>query len=194
MQSVAPLESILCTGELKRRPFRAPDYATESHALVALARSLADAPASSLQTLAEKILEVLKVGSAGVSLLTENGEDFFWPAIAGEWQRHIGGGTPRNFGPCGDVLDCNAPLLFKRLERRYAYFEPVTPPVEECLLVPFYIAGKAVGTIWAIAHDNLRKFDNEDLRQLENLGRFASAAYQAQTMGALEERHATLGL
>ena len=166
----------------------------ENHALVALALALADSPRTILQTLAEKIIGVLKVGSAGVSLLTENEERFFWPAIAGDWQLHIGGGTPRNFGPCGDVLDRNAPMLFKRLERRYAYFEPVTPRAEECLLVPFYIQGKAVGTIWAIAHDGLRKFDREDLRQLENLGKFASAAYQAQTISALEQRGTLLRL
>ncbi|MBC7624871.1 MAG: PAS domain-containing protein, partial [Aeromicrobium sp.] len=134
--------------------------------------------------------ESLTAGSAGVSLLTDNEERFYWPAIAGMWQAHIGGGTPRNFGPCGDVLDCNAPLLLTHVERRYAYFESVTPPIEECLLVPFHVAGKAVGTIWAVAHDNIRKFDSEDLRLLENLGRFASAAYQSDSMGAREHRRA----
>jgi len=176
--------------ELKRRPTRAPDYATESHALVALAQALADSPRTILQRLAEKILEILKVGSAGVSLLTEDEKNFYWPAIAGKWQMQVGGGTPRNFGPCGDVLDCNAPLLFRRPQRRYAYFESVAPRVEECLLVPFFVAGKPVGTIWAIAHDAQRKFDTEDLRQLENLGKFASAAYQAQTPRAPDERQA----
>ena len=72
----------------------------------------------------------------------------------GVWKPHIGGGTPRNFGPCGDVLDRNIPLLFRHFERRYNYLQPVTPPIEECLLVPFYVEGKAVGTIWAIAHDD----------------------------------------
>ena len=47
------------------------------------------------------------------------------------------------------------------------------------MLVPFHVEGKLVGTIWAISHDLLRKFDAEDLRLLESLGRFASAAYQA---------------
>ena len=192
--SPVPLESILRTEELNRRAPRQPDYASENVALVALTRSLANSPDTILQTLAESILDVLKAGSAGVSLLTENEERFYWPAIAGLWQAHIGGGTPRNFGPCGDVLDCNAPLLLAHVERRYAYFEPVTPPVEECLLVPFYVAGKAVGTIWAVAHDVLRKFDSEDLRQLENLGLFASAAYQAQTMAGRDQRHAALKL
>jgi PAS domain S-box-containing protein len=53
------------------------------------------------------------------------------------------------------------------------------PLADEGLLVPFYVNGKAVGTIWAIAHDTGRKFDAEDLRLLESMGRFASAAYQA---------------
>jgi hypothetical protein len=147
---------------------------------VALAQALADSPSTILQTLADTILEVLQSDSAGVSLLTphDGGKTFYWPAIAGAWQPHIGGGTPRDFGPCGDVLDRNIPLLFKQFERRYTYFQPVTPPTEECLLVPFYVAGTAVGTIWAITHNDRRQFDAEDQRQLVSLGRFASAAYQ----------------
>jgi PAS domain S-box-containing protein len=176
-------ESILCTDELNRRPSRPPDYKTENRALVALAQALADSPQTILQRLADTILQVLQCGSAGVSLLTANdgGKRFYWPAISGQWKPHIGGGTPRDFGPCGDVLDRNCPLMFRHIERLYTYFEPVTPPVEECLLVPFYVEGKAVGTIWAVAHDHSRKFDAEDMRHLVSLGQFASAAYQAVT-------------
>ena len=188
--SLVPLESVLCIEELDRRPSRPPNYETENSALMALVQSLADSPGTILQTLAEKILEAIKADSAGISLLTKDEKSFCWPAIAGMWQPHIGGGTPRDFGPCGDVLDRNAPLLFRHYERRYAYFLPVTPPVEECLLVPFYIDGKAVGTIWAIAHDDRRKFDSEDLRQLESLGRFASAAYRAvELLQVQDSRH-----
>ena len=186
-----PLESILCTDQLTRRPRRPADHETENRALVALAQALADSPPTILQKLAEIILEVLRAQSAGLSLLTkeDGGKRFHWPAIAGIWKQHVGGGTPREFGPCGDVLDRDAPLLFRHVERRYAYFQPVTPPVEECLLVPFYVEGKAVGTIWGIMHDTSRVFDAEDLRQLESLGRFASAAYQAvESFNALEQR------
>jgi signal transduction histidine kinase len=178
-----PLESILCTEELHRRPARQPDHDKENRALVSLARALADSPLTILQTLADTILEVCQADSAGISLLTtdDGGKKFYWPAIAGAWKPHIGGGTPRDFGPCGDVLDRNIPLLFKHVERRYTYFQPVTPPVEECLLVPFYVRGKAVGTIWAVAHDDRRKFDAEDERLLTSLGKFASSAYQIHT-------------
>ena len=174
-----PLESILCTEELHRRLSRPPDYGKENRALVALVRALADSPGTILQTLAEKVLEILQADSAGLSLLTKDEKRFYWAAIAGAWQPHIGGGTPRNFGPCGDVLDRNVPMLFTHWERRYPYLRPATPLAEEGLLVPFYVKSKAVGTIWAIAHTDRRKFDAADLRLLESLGRFASAAYQA---------------
>jgi PAS domain S-box-containing protein len=177
------LESILFTEELATRPSRPPDYLTENQALVSLAQSLADSPETILQQLTDTILRVLDCGSAGISLLRQ--EDgvprFYWPAISGEWKSYVGDGTPRNFGPCGTVLDRNAPLLFKHVEKVFTYFGPVTPLVEEALLIPFYVAGKAVGTVWAVAHDEKRNFDSEDKRQLESLARFAAAAYKAIT-------------
>jgi PAS domain S-box-containing protein len=181
------LESILCTEELLRRQWRPPDYQKENRALVTLASALADPQSNILQTLAETILDVTQCDSSGLSLLTKDdgGKRFYWPAIAGIWKPHIGGGTPRDFGPCGDVLDRNCTLLFKHFERRYPYLLPVMPPAQECLLVPFYVGGKAVGTIWAIMHNDRRKFDAEDERLMSILGQFASLAYQ--TLASVED-------
>jgi PAS domain S-box-containing protein len=183
----AALESILCTEELRRRPSRPPDYEKENCALVELVSGLADSPSTILQMLAETILEITQCDSAGLSLLTRDGKTpdicgkrFYWPAIAGMWNPHVGGGAPRNFGPCGDVLDQHRTLLFRHFERRYPYLLPVLPTAEECLLVPFYVAGEAVGTIWAIMHSDRRRFDAEDDRVMASLGKFASSAYQAQ--------------
>ncbi len=184
--SDVPLESILCMEELHRRASRPPDYEKENRALVKLVSALADSPSTILQTLAETILDITQCDSAGLSLLTKDGktpdvcgERFYWPAIAGMWNPHVGGGTLRNFGPCGDVLDQNRTLLFRHFERRYSYLQPVIPAAEECLLVPFHVAGEAVGTIWAIMHSDRRKFDAEDKRVMASLGKFASSAYQA---------------
>ncbi len=195
INGLVPLEAILQTEQLRTRPARPADYETETRALAALMQALADGPRTILQTLADKVLEVLEAGSAGLSLLTQDGQRFFWAAIAGQWSPHLGGGTPRGFGPCGDVLDRNAPLLFTHWERRYPYLAAATPLAEEGLLVPFHVNGRAVGTIWVIAHDRERKFDAEDLRLLESLGRFAAAAYEAvELLGAVDDRRAALSL
>ncbi|MGE5324015.1 MAG: ATP-binding protein [Actinomycetota bacterium] len=182
----ASLESILCTEELQSRPSRPPDHERENRALVKLVSALADSPRTIFQTLAETIRDITQCDSAGLSLLTRDGktphvdgERFYWPAICGMWNPHVGGGTPRNFGPCGDVLDQNRTLLFTHFERRYPYLISVSPAAEECLLVPFYVEGQAVGTIWGIMHTNRRKFDAEDDRVMASLGKFASSAYQA---------------
>ena len=183
----ASLESILCTEELQQRVSRPPDYERENRGLGALLSALTDSPTTIFQMLAETILEITQCDSAGLSLLTRDGKTpnisgsrFYWPAIAGMWKPHVGGGTPRNFGPCGDVLDQNRTLLFRHFERRYPYLLPVSPAAEECLLVPFYVAGEGVGTIWAIMHSDRRKFDAEDNRAMASLGRFASFAYQSR--------------
>ena len=47
-------------------------------------------------------------------------------------------------------------------------------------MVPFFVKGEAVGTVWAIMHSNRRKFDAEDERIMMSAVRFASRAYQIQ--------------
>jgi PAS domain S-box-containing protein len=191
-EGAASLESILCTEELQLRPSRPPDHAKENAALVALASALADSRHTILEILADTILRVTDADSSGLSLLTsdgttpdDKGQRFYWPAIQGMWKEHVGGGTPRDFGPCGDVLDRNCALLFRHFERRYPYLLPVSPAAEECLLVPFYVRGKAVGTIWAMMHSDRRRFDSEDQRLMTVLGQFASLAYQ--TLGTIDD-------
>ncbi len=126
-----------------------------------------------------------------MSLLSnkDQGTRFFWPAITGEWRERVGGGTPRDFGPCGIVLDRDCTQLFARPERYYPYIRGLEPVIEEALLAPFYVAGKAVGTVWVLSHDSNRHFDTEDQRQLESIAAFASGAYQVvESIGALEEK------
>jgi signal transduction histidine kinase len=177
--STVGLESVISTAELTRRPTRPPNHAAENRALISLAREMVTSPESILQKLAETALTLCDAGSAGISLLEPDGAHFHWPAISGSWAAHVGGGTPREYGPCGTVLDRNAPQLMSHPERHFTYLAAVTPGIEEALLIPFYIDGKAVGTIWVIAHNTEHRFDAEDLRVMTNLGTFAAAAYQA---------------
>ncbi len=179
--------SVISTLELSRRPTRPPDHESENRALVALVEAMTAASSDRiLQTLVETARDLCRAHSAGLSLLEEDQKHFRWPAIAGQWAPHMGGGTPREFGPCGTVLDCGVALLFSHPERDFPYLASVTPCIDEGLLIPFDVNGQTVGTIWVIAHDQSRRFDAEDLRVLTNLAKFAAAAYQTRlSMNAL---------
>jgi PAS domain S-box-containing protein len=178
--SLPVLRSMLSTAELDRRPSRPADLTAENQALIALAQAMATAPETILQKLADTALILCRAHSAGLSLLEEPDQKrrFHWRAIAGEWASHRGGGTPREFGPCGTVLDRNTAMLCSHPERDFPYFGEVTPLLEEALLIPFYVKGEALGTIWVVSHDQNCRFDKEDLRLMTNLGIFAAAAYQ----------------
>ncbi len=193
--SPVPLESIISTQELNRRPPRQRDNEAVISALVTLGRTLADSPERILQQLAEVALNLCFAQSSGISLLEEEqGRKIFrWHGVAGEYEPHLWGTTPRDFSPCGTVLDRNAVLLMSNLDRHFSYFAEVQPRIEEALLVPFHVGGKAVGTIWVISHDASRRFDAEDARVLTTLGEFAAAAYQAVSgMNALKAIIATI--
>ena len=118
-QGAASLESILYMGELRQRPSRPPDCENENQALVALPTAMVDPGSNILETFADTILDITQSDSAGLSLFTKDGgQRFCWPAIAGPWNPHSGGGTPVNLGPRGDVLDPDCTLLIRHFERR----------------------------------------------------------------------------
>jgi signal transduction histidine kinase len=184
-----PLSSVIATDELFRRPVnRKPDYEAQSRALTALAEVLTKSPDDLPQGLAETSLKLCRAHSAGISLVDESeGQKIFrWRAIAGQWASHIGVTTPRSFSPCGVVLDRNSAQLFVRFDRHYPYFNGMSRPAYEALLLPFSVDGDALGTIWVLSHDNTRRFDTEDLRLLGIVAKFASAAFGL--MASLEKR------
>jgi hypothetical protein len=105
------LKSVLSTAELSRRPSRPPDHAGENRALIALVQELATSSHNILRKIAEAAMALCRSHSAGISLLNEDKTSFHWPAIVGKWTSHQGSGTPRDYGPCGTVLDRNVALL-----------------------------------------------------------------------------------
>ena len=180
------LESVIATSELEQRSNRHSNREAETEAELELTRELAKSPLQFFQKLVDTVLKLSLAESAGISLLDEKNGRFVWPAVAGGLVPYVGGGTPRNFGPCGTVLDLNKPVLFQHPERHFGYLEPISPPLEEVLLIPFHVDGKAVGTIWAVIHSRDRKFEREDRRLLQNLSAFASTAFQVLAgVGAL---------
>jgi signal transduction histidine kinase/ActR/RegA family two-component response regulator len=181
-----PLEEVIAITELDDRPARAPDFESESRALVGLMKALREADANVLQKLAETALSLCRAHSAGVSLEEEQqGRRVFrWHGAAGRWAPFIGRAVPRDASPCGVVVDRNVPLLMRHPGRHFTFPYADVPPITEALLVPFTADGVAVGTIWLGSHDQSRRFDREDLRVLASLGECASLAYRALARNA----------
>ena len=89
--------------------------------------------------------------------------------------------------PCGTVVERNSIHLFSHLARHFKYFAEVKPSIVEALLVPFSF-GKSRGTIWVVTHDDKRRFDAEDARLIDDLGKFAAAAHRIRSSLALAEQ------
>ncbi len=186
----AELDEVLITDELSHRPARPPDYEAESRALVELAGAMVDSPQSILQMLVGMALDLCNAQTAGISLLesSDTGEEIFrWRALAGVHASHLGETTPRVFSPCGTVLDRLAPQLFSNPVRHFTYLAEAFPSITECLLIPFFLDARPVGTIWVLTYDEGRKFDVEDRRILTSLGEFAAAALHI--LSALDSAH-----
>jgi signal transduction histidine kinase len=182
------LNEVLRTGSLGDRPSRPADFAKENKALGRLARVLGTHPDQILQELVDTVLELCGTGSAGISILdSETGGDpnlFRWRAVAGQYAGLANTTLPRNFSPCGVVIDSGQVQLMCDPQRCYPYVAGLAPPCHEVLLTPFFLNGEPVGTIWAVMHDPAERFDAEDARLLRSIATFASAAYK--TLKALE--------
>ncbi|HKN88373.1 MAG TPA: GAF domain-containing protein [Nitrospiraceae bacterium] len=165
--------------ELSRRPCRTPDYEAEHRALLQLAQAMAETPSEVLQKLIDITCEICRAHTAGLSLLEmHNGEELFrWEAVAGRYASYRNNTMPRNASPCGTTVDRNVSQLMYMAERIFPTLK-ADPPVVEALLLPFSLNGKAIGTIWVVAHDETRKFDAEDERIVTTLAQFAAAAWQ----------------
>ena len=173
------LEDVVINSELLSRPCKAPNYEAENQALMALAQTLSDAPDKILQRLAETALQLCRADTAGISLMEQQdgAEVFRWEALAGVFSDRLNATMPRNASPCGTTIDRNATQLMYMAERVFPALKS-KPPVVEALLIPFQVAGKPIGTVWVVAHDERRKFDQEDERIIKTLAQFASACWQ----------------
>lgn len=178
-QSLLGLEDVVINSELRNRLSKAPNYEVENQALIALAQSLANAPDTILQRLAETALQLCRAHTAGISLLDEKdgAEVFRWEALAGVFRDRRNSTMPRYASPCGTTIDRNATQLMYMAERAFPALRS-DPPVVEALLIPFHVGDKPIGTVWVVAHDERRQFDQEDERIITTLARFASAAWQ----------------
>ncbi len=180
------LEDVVITQELLVRPLRRVNRPGEIAALHSLATILKRGSTIVLKRLASLAVELCGAGTAGVSVL-EAGDDatqvFRWQALAGELEHHEGGTTPRDWSPCGECLNAGRPMLYAYPAKYFSYFQEIQTPIVEGLVIPMYVDGLAVGTIWIVSHDEQCRFDAEDVRIMTSLGNFAAAALRFAFIG-----------
>ena len=182
--STLPLDAVIANEELSRRRPRHRLQDALDQALEGLRRDLASSPRKILQNLTDAALQLCQAHSAGVSLLEAEGDGerrrqfFRWHAVSGKWAPLLWTTLPREFSPCGTVLDRKAPQLMIDPERYFTPLAQVPPKVHEALLLPFWVGGELVGTVWVVSHERSRHFDSEDRRVLAHLSEFAARAYQ----------------
>ncbi len=73
------------------------------------------------------------------------------------------------------TLDCNARTLAAYPERVYQWISDAGIVVPELLLVPLYIGGAPLGTLWVVSDED-RHFDSGDAKTLSELAGFVGIA------------------
>jgi hypothetical protein len=179
------MEDVWITDELHRRVPRERDTEKERASLQSVGTKLQTSPAEMLTALMEQALCWCPAHTSGLSLLHDDDkEEFFhWDAMAGVLADKVGGTTPRKFSPCGFTLDRNSTQLVYKPGRYYHYFLAVDPQIIEALVVPVYVDRVGIGTIWIAAHDEQTHFTLTDVRIMDSLASFTSAAICLMSQG-----------
>jgi two-component sensor histidine kinase len=145
----------------------------------------AENPPAALRHLLDAALASCHAGSAGLSLLHDDGAGgtiVRWAAISGAMAAHEGTNTPRGSSPCGLSLDAGTTIRVLRPELTFASLRETQPAMVEDLIVPLYDdASKPLGTLWIANHDSRSHFSADDERIAQQL-----AAQAVLTLDLLE--------
>ena len=193
-----PLDAVLATDELAKRPSRPPNHDVEARALHAITRAASGSAIEALEALMREAVTACRAdgaASAGVSLLEDDpseGQRFRWAAVAGRLAPLVGGTRRRELTPCGVCLAHDGPSLFRRPDLHFRHFLETGIPFVEMLVVPFYAEGAPAGAVWVVSHDGSRAFDAEDARLMTSLAEATSVVYtalRAREHADAERRH-----
>ena len=180
---ITTVEQVLITDLLPQRLGMVPGRPA-GEAFVTLAGVMANAPDRLPQALCDIALDLCEADTTGISIIRTHasGEEYFyWEALAGRLADNVGGTTPRNFSPCGTSVDCAATQLYSYPARLFTYLDGIDVPIVEALVVPFFAAGKPLGSIWVLSHDE-RRFTAGHAYVLEQIGAFCGAAFYLMSL------------
>ena len=178
--AAVPFEAVLNRDALFNRPARTPNPRAELRAMHTLALEMVKSPAKVMERFVELAIELCDAESGGISLFESQPDGpgiFRWYGLKGRFASYLGGTTPREFSPCGGVLDRLQPIVMNYFERHYSYLGTGGLTIPELLLVPLLDThDAAVGTIW-IVHDEGGQFTKNESDTLVRLAAFTSVGF-----------------
>lgn len=177
------MHDLLDSGSFMMRPVRDGAAMRQQLALHVIAQRFSEPAEAMLQGLVDTAVQYCGADSAGVSLEEPDGKigiQFRWIAVAGSFEKYLGGTTPRNFSPCGVCLDRWRAQHCLVTKPYYDFLGVVAEPILDGMLIPW--ATKSMrGTIWAVSHKSRNTFDPTDYSILSALGDLVSVAIRYQT-------------
>lgn len=180
-----PHDLFVAGATLQRRDV-APNLQAEAAAFCELSKILADDPCVALRHVLDVARGACRAGSAGLSLLRDDGAGrmvVHWAGISGALAAHEGTDTPRDSSPCGLSLEAGKTIRVSRPQRAFPSLLATEPEIFEDLIVPLYDnASKPLGTLWIAHHDSKSHFSADDARIAEQL-----AAQSVLALNLLEQ-------
>jgi RNA polymerase sigma factor (sigma-70 family) len=196
-QPPVSLADVVISGELLSRRIHTVPSRIEIKAMYDLANLLSEGAPRVLKRLAQMAIELCDAGSGGISVLEvdeEGNQQFRWQALAGELEKYEGGTTPRDWSPCGQSLKAAKAMLYSYPARFFTYFQEVSTPLVEGLVIPMFADGQPIGAMWIVSHDESRNFDAEDVRIMTRLAGFVAASLRiSPTRKAGSAEDSTIG-
>jgi signal transduction histidine kinase len=178
------VDDVLINEQLDARPVPPRRAEIEIESLRKLAQKFSTDSSDLLTATVETVCELCGADSSGITVtdaLPDGSEGLRWIATTGRIQELGLQELPRQYSPCGTVLDRNSPQLFSYPGHYFTYIEN-SWDVVELLLVPWEVGVATRGTLWAVMQNDSRKFNREDLRVLQTLVVFAGAAVARNEM------------
>lgn len=182
-------KEVFITDALARRPVRGEDSRRGKVALQELAGRMADDPVDLLPHFVQLAMKLTGAQSAGLSIFDpDKAPDVFeWRYLHGLLAPFENARTPRDDSPCGVTLDVNHPMLLAHPERIYDWIAAENIVVPEVLLIPLYIQGEPLGTLWVVSPRE-NHFGQADANALSGLASFIGIALKMlRTGGELEK-------
>ena len=177
VDNVVPFDAVLNPDALSKRPPREADLRAELRTMHLLAQEMVKSPAGVMDRFVELAIELCDAESGGINLLEARPDSpgiFRWYGFKGRFAAYQGGTTPREFSPCGVVLDSAKPVVMNYPERHYPYLGADGLTIPELLLVPLLNPDdEAIGTLW-IVHGEGGQFTKNKSETLERLAAFTS--------------------